>query len=133
MRLLLDTHIWLWSRGESTPDRLTRRVARAIEDSRNELWISPVSTWEVLSLCGKGRLKLQGGPVAWISKVLAGDSYREAPLSHDVVLGTETFALPHHDPMDMFLVASAKVYGLTLVTADAKLLAAKACRVLANR
>ena len=48
-------------------------------------------------------------------------------------MATETFALPHRDPMDALLVASAKVYGLTLVTADTKLLASKACAVLANR
>jgi PIN domain nuclease of toxin-antitoxin system len=132
MRLLLDTHIWLWSQGESNLDRLHRRVARAIDDSRNELWISPVSIWEILNLCRKGQMKLKGGPASWISEALAKVSYQEAPLSHEVVLATETFALPHRDPIDTFLVASAKVYGLTLVTADTKLLAAKACPVLSN-
>jgi PIN domain nuclease of toxin-antitoxin system len=131
MQLLLDTHIWLWSRGD--PKRLNRRVARAIEDSRNELWISPVSIWEILNLNGKGRLKLKGGTGGWISEALAKIFYREAALTHEVALATETFVLPHRDPADTFLVASAKVYGLTLVTADTKLLASKACPVLANR
>ena len=66
MRLLLDTHIWLWSQDETK--RLTRRVLRAVEDSRNEVWISPVSIWEILGLYHKGRLKLQGGAASWISK-----------------------------------------------------------------
>ncbi len=132
MRLLLDTHIWVWSQSESKR-RLTRRVLSAVNDPRNELWVSPVSIWEILNLCGKGRLKLQGGPVAWISATFARVAFQEATLTHDVVLATETFALPHHDPMDTFLVASAKVYGLTLVTADTKLLASKACPFLANR
>jgi PIN domain nuclease of toxin-antitoxin system len=131
MQLLLDTHIWLWSQDETK--RLTRRVLRAVEDSRNEVWISPVSIWEILGLHHKGRLKLQGGAASWISKALSEQPYREAPFTHDVALATETFALPHHDPMDTLLVASAKVYGLTLVTGDAKLIAAKACAVLANR
>jgi PIN domain nuclease of toxin-antitoxin system len=130
MRLLLDTHIWLWSRGE--PKLLNRRVARTIEDSRNELWISPASIWEILNLCGKGRMKLKGGPSRWISEAFAKLSYQEATLTHEVVLATETFALPHRDPIDTFLVASAKVYSLTLVTADTKLLAAKACPLLSN-
>jgi PIN domain nuclease of toxin-antitoxin system len=133
MRLLLDTHIWLWSQGESKPDQLTRRAAKAIDDSRNELWISPLSIWEILGLCGKGRLRLRGGPVAWFVEAFAKVSYQEAPLTNEVVLATETFALPHRDPMDTLLVATAKYYGLTLVTADAKLLATKACPVLANR
>jgi PIN domain nuclease of toxin-antitoxin system len=46
MKLLLDTHIWLWSLLE--PRRLSGRVAKALADSRNELWFSPVSTWEIL-------------------------------------------------------------------------------------
>jgi PIN domain nuclease of toxin-antitoxin system len=133
MRFLLDTHIWLWSRGESNPNRLTSRVARALADSRNELWISPVSIWEILGLCGKGRLKLKGGPVAWISEAFAKAPYQEASLANEVVLATETFALPHGDPMDALLAATAKYYGLTLVTADAKLSASKACKVLPNR
>jgi len=133
MRLLLDTHIWLWSQGESKVDRLTRRVARAIDDPRNVLWISPVSIWEILNLCGKGRMKLKGGPTRWVSEAFIKVSYQEAPLTHEVAVATESFALPHRDPIDIFLVASAKVYGLTLVTADTKLLATKACPVLANR
>jgi PIN domain nuclease of toxin-antitoxin system len=131
MQLLLDTHIWLWSRDE--PKKLTRRVASAIEDSRNELWISPVSIWEVLNLCGKGRMKLKGGPGAWFSEAFAKISYLEAPLTNEVALATLAVVLPHRDPIDTFLVASAKVYGLKLVTADTKLLATKACAVLANR
>jgi PIN domain nuclease of toxin-antitoxin system len=131
MRLLLDTHIWLWTRLE--PKRLSRRVARAVDDPRNELWISPISIWEILNLCGKGRLRLQGGPVAWIFVAFNRVSFRDAPLTRDVALATETFALPHGDPMDVLLVASAKVYDLTLVTADTKLLASKACKVLSNR
>jgi PIN domain nuclease of toxin-antitoxin system len=130
MRVLLDTHIWLWSRSE--PRRLSRRVARVLEDPRIEKWISTVSIWEILNLCGKGKIKLQGGPVAWISEGFAKVSFQEATLTHEVVLATETFALPHRDPIDIFLVATAKVYGLTLVTADTKLLAAKACPVLSN-
>ena len=130
MQILLDTHIWLWSRSE--PKRLSRRVARVLEDPRNEKWISPASIWEILNLCGKGKIKLQGGPVAWISEGFAKVSFQEATLTHEVVLATETFVLPHRDPIDIFLVASAKVYGLTLVTADTKLLAAKACPLLSN-
>jgi PIN domain nuclease of toxin-antitoxin system len=130
MQLLLDTHIWLWSRDE--PKRLNRRVTRALEDSRNELWISPVSIWEILNLSGKGRLKLKGGPTGWISEALARVSYGEATLTNEVALATFTFVLPHPDPIDIFLVATAKVYGLTLVTADSKLSASKACPVLSN-
>ena len=48
MRLLLDTHIWLWSLIE--PERLGKRTRNELRDPENELWLSPVSTWEALTL-----------------------------------------------------------------------------------
>jgi PIN domain nuclease of toxin-antitoxin system len=56
VRLLQDTHIWLWSLLE--PDRLARRVAEELEKPDNELWLSPVSVWEFLILVEKGRVSL---------------------------------------------------------------------------
>src|SRR5438128_1178399 len=131
MKLLLDTHIWLWSRMQ--PDRLSSRVAKALVERHNELWISPISIWEILLLCRKRRLVLEGGPEAWISTALARVPFREAPLTHEVALATESIVLAHGDPADRFLAASAKVYGLTLVTEDRNLVSGKGYSALANR
>jgi PIN domain nuclease of toxin-antitoxin system len=79
MRLLLDTHIWLWSRLE--PERLSRRVARELLNPENELWLSPVSAWEVLLLSEKGRIVLDGGAGAWIEKAMSTVPLREAPFT----------------------------------------------------
>ena len=62
MKLLLDTHIFVWS--IANPARLSRRAAKVLADPRNELWISPVTTWEILFLYRKGRIKLKDGPVS---------------------------------------------------------------------
>lgn len=131
MNLLLDTHIWLWSLLE--PRRLSRRVAKALADPRNELWISPISTWEILVLCRKGRLVLNGSPAAWIVAALTNVPFREATLTHEVAVASASLVLPHRDPADSFLAASAKVYGLTLVTADENLATGKEYAVFANR
>ena len=128
MKLLLDTHVWIWSNLQ--PERLGRRAAKVLQDPRNEVWISPVTIWEILVLCGKGRLTLKGGPEAWISAALAGSSFREAPLTHEVALASDAVILPHRDPADTFLAATAKVYDLTLVTADENLLKGKGYSVL---
>ena len=56
MRLLLDTHIWVWSALDRA--RLFPRVVASLEDPNNELWLSPISLWEVLTLCQKGKLIL---------------------------------------------------------------------------
>jgi len=127
LRLLLDTHIWLWSKRE--PDRLSRRVRNALLAAENEVWVSPVSTWEILAMVAKGKIRLHEEVPAWITKMLANT--REAPLTHEIALLAQRVPLEH--PIDRFLVATAQVLGLTLVTADERLLALKDIATLANR
>lgn len=129
MKLLLDTHIWLWSLAE--PDRLSRRVQQELRDDRNELWLSPVSTWETLLLNAKGRLRLHGDLRDWVA--VATMRFREAPLTHEIVVTALELPLPHPDPADRFLAATAAVLDLTLVTADQRLLGLGAIATLANR
>ncbi|MGH9711776.1 MAG: type II toxin-antitoxin system VapC family toxin [Candidatus Acidiferrales bacterium] len=131
MKLLLDTHIWIWSQLEV--ERLAERVLRELNDEANELWISPISIWELILLVRKGRVVLQMEPYEWIEETLKSGPLREAPLTKEVVLATREVQLPHRDPADHFLAASSKVFGLTLVTADARLLAAKGLSTMANR
>jgi PIN domain nuclease of toxin-antitoxin system len=131
LKLLLDTHIWIWTVGKST--RLSSRVRREITDPANELWLSPVSIWEFLLLHRKGRVKVPEGFSTWITRALTATTFKEAPLTFEVAQALNTIKLPHADPADQFLVASAKVFDLTLVTADEKLLAAPDIKVLANR
>lgn len=129
MRLLLDTHIWLWSIRE--PTRLGRRVRNELAKAHNELWLSPVSTWEILLLNSKGRIRLHESPSNWIARATA--NFREAPLTHEIVLAAHQLPLPFSDPADRFLVATAEVLDLTLVTADERLLGLGEIKTLANR
>ena len=131
MKLLLDTHIWLWSLLD--PARLSKRVARVLAHADSEIWISPVTTWEILVLCQKKRLVLEPSATRWISTAVSLVSFREATLTHDVVVATEQVSLPHRDPADLFLAATARTYGLTLVTADEYLIKGSGYHVLANR
>lgn len=129
MRLLLDTHIWLWSLTE--PKQLSQHVQRELRDRNNELWLSPVSTWEALLLHAKGRIRLQGTVRDWVAK--ATMHMREAPLTHEIVAAAQELPLQHQDPADRFLAATAEVLGLTLVTADRRLLGLGKIATLANR
>ena len=131
MKLLLDTHIFVWT--IANPSRLSRRAAKVIADSRNELWISPVTTWEILFLNRKGRLKLKDEPVSWFSAAFSRMPFREAALTHEVALASDAVVLPHRDPADTFLAATAKVYDLTLVTADENLSRGKGYSVLVSQ
>jgi PIN domain nuclease of toxin-antitoxin system len=131
MKLLLDTHIWIWTVLE--PTRLSKRVARALAYEQNELWLSPISIWELLMLTSKGRIQLDENAVSWARRTLEELQLREAPLTTEVALETSTLNLMHSDPSDRLIAASAKVFDLTLVTADEKLIGAVGIDVLANR
>ena len=128
MKLLLDTHIWLWSLAE--PQRLSRRVRAGITRPGNELWLSPISVWELLVLAERGRLKLDDEPRRWIKQALAHTPAQEAVLTFEVAVRSREIMLAHPDPADRFLVATAIVHGLTLVTADASLIRQNVCPVL---
>ncbi|HXP79417.1 MAG TPA: type II toxin-antitoxin system VapC family toxin [Verrucomicrobiae bacterium] len=128
MKLLLDTHIWIWSLAE--PKQLSRRVQNELKDRNNELWLSPVSTWEVLLLHAKGRIQLHGNAREWVTR--ATTYMREAPLTHEIVAAAQDLPLSHQDPADRFLAATAAVLGLTLVTADQRLLGLGTIATLAN-
>ena len=131
MRLLLDTHIFIW--GLMEPERLSPRVAEVLENPANELWLSPVVIWEVLILAEKGRLELKPDPIRWVRRVLREIPFREAPLTYEVAIQSRLVDLPHRDPVDRFLAATALVYDLTLVTADERLLSTPTIPTLANR
>lgn len=130
MKLLLDTHIWLWS--VLAPERLSPRVRRALRDQRNELWLSPISVWELTVLSAKGRVVLKEEVATWVSRAISAGPLREAPLTHEISLETTNLQMPHHDPADYFLAATARVLGLTLVTADERLIKSRQCAVLVN-
>ena len=129
MRLLLDTHIWLWSLRD--PERLGVRVREELSNAENELWLSPINTWEALTLNAKGRIRLHGNLAEWVAKAIA--PFREAPLTHEIALAARQLPLPQQDPADRFLAATAQVLDLTLVTADASLLGLGEIATLGNR
>ena len=128
MRLLLDTHIWLWSLSE--PRRIGRRVLVQLKDQDNELWLSPMSTYEALTLYYKGRFEIKQDLSEWLARATAGT--REAPLTHEIALVARQLPL-HQDPADRILAATAEVLDLTLVTADERLLGLGTIRTMANR
>ena len=128
MNLLLDTHIWIWAK--SDPARIGERAAQELSKVNNELWLSPVSVWEALALMQKGRIRMEN-PLFWVEQ--AAEQMREAPLTNEIVRTAFALQLPHADPADRFLAATAKVLNLTLVTADRKLLQLGDISSLANR
>jgi PIN domain nuclease of toxin-antitoxin system len=131
LTLLLDTHIWIWSMLD--PDRITRTVGEALNNPANERWLSPISVWELTVLCDKGRVRLNNPVAVWVENAGKASPFKLAPLNLEVALETSRFRLPHRDPADAFLAATARVFDLTLITADETLIAAADVPTLANR
>jgi PIN domain nuclease of toxin-antitoxin system len=131
VKLLLDTHIWLWSALD--PPRITRRVEKELADPLNELWLSPISVGELIVLLRKGRIRLPKDVKAWVAQSMQDLELTEAPLTVEVALAISSINFPHGDPADHFLAATAKVFDLTLVTADEHLIHLPGIGVLANR
>jgi PIN domain nuclease of toxin-antitoxin system len=113
--------------------RLTRPVVEALEATENEKWLSPITTWEILLLVEKSRLKLASAFDLWFLDLRSKVPWKDALLNHEVVLETGRVRLSGPDPADRFLVATARVFDLTLVTADSHLIQSQECAILANR
>jgi PIN domain nuclease of toxin-antitoxin system len=115
MRLLLDTHVLLWTIAESR--RLSAAARALIGEQDNELTFSSASLWEVAIKAGRGSDDFRID-VSSLRRSLFDNEYAELPMTgaHTVALGS----LPpiHRDPFDRVLVAQAIVEGLTLVTSD---------------
>ncbi|MBI2682788.1 MAG: type II toxin-antitoxin system VapC family toxin [Acidobacteriales bacterium] len=128
MKLLLDSHVFLWSVLE--PERLGNRARRLLADVNHELWVSPLTVWELLVAHDKGRIDLGDQPVHYLRRLLTLGPAKEAALTFEVSLMAERIVIPHRDPIDRLLAATAAHYGLTLLTADRALLQGKGFQTL---
>ena len=120
---LLDTHVWLWALVD--PGRLRSKTCALLEQRNLKLWLSPISVWETSLLVERGRLELDADARTWIQQAIASSGVAEAPLNHEVALRSRELKVKHDDPADRFIAATASVYGLTLLTADERLLRGK--------
>ena len=115
MRLLLDTHVLLWSLTE--PQKLSRRTREALEDAQNEVFASSVSGWEIAVKRSLGKLNAPDNLEAGVKE------QDFTPLNLTFLHAEQAGALPPHhgDPFDRMLIAQAQVEGLILVTRDARM------------
>ena len=118
MRLLLDTHAFLWW---VTPEsKIPRRASEMIGDKANEIYISVATGWEIAIKKKLRRLEVPDDLSGFMASQIAKNGFRVLPIAMEHAL--ETFALPdspgHRDPFDRLLAAQAKVENLAIVSAD---------------
>lgn len=119
MRLLIDTHCWLW--WFLAPEKLNNIAKEAMAVSTSVLFFSAVSSWEIAIKHRLGKLKLPEPPVTYIPKKLEKHGMTPLPMHHRHALGTTELPLHHRDPFDRLLISQARTDNLQLVSADPQL------------
>ena len=116
IRLLLDTHIWLWM--VTAPDRLSAAARRLVVPMDNELILSAVSPWEVAIKYATGKLRFSAPIQTLIPEWMAQAGVIPLPINHRHATQVASLPLHHADPFDRLLIAQAQVEQLTVLTTD---------------
>jgi len=116
MKLLLDTHVLLWS--ATAPARLAPEARAALEDGTHDALVSIVSAWEIAIKQSIGKLELARPAEHWLPDVLKRTGFEVAELSLSAALRVRGLPWHHKDPFDRLLIAQALDQGYTIVSRD---------------
>ena len=114
--LLLDTHVWIWLSVKQYRS-FSAEATRALE-SADRKWIAAISCWELAKLVEKKRIAFSIPLLTWIRRSLNEFNVRIADLSPEIAVESTLLQGFHSDPADQIIVASSRVLGMPLVTAD---------------
>lgn len=118
--ILLDTHVLVW--WVSIPSKLSKRARNLIEKEK-EILVSSISIWEIAMLVRKERLRLTMDVAQWIEKMEKIPSLQFVSIDNSIAWkSVDLPGTPHDDPADRMIIATARGYGATLITADKRIL-----------
>jgi len=120
MDLLLDTHVWIWLSLEKNKS-LSAKSKKTMNSSDHK-WISAISCWELAKLVEKKRISFSIPSLAWIRRSLNEFNIRVADLSPEIAVESTVLRGFHRDPADQIIVATSRILGMPLVTADKQIL-----------
>jgi PIN domain nuclease of toxin-antitoxin system len=120
--VVLDTCALLWLAAE--PERLSQRAREVLSEPASELAVSAISAWEIAVKTSRGKLELPTAAPLWWDAVLARYGLRELPVTAAIAMAAVAEALPHNDPADRIIVATARHSNARLLTGDRLLLSA---------
>lgn len=116
MRVLLDTHVFIWA---TTDDARLSKEARAIlTDANAELLLSSASAWEIAIKCQTGRLRLPSDPLAFVPAHMSVLRMTALPVQVSHALAVTRLPPLHRDPFDRMLIAQAQAEAVPIITAD---------------
>ena len=116
MKLLLDTHTWLW--WQSAPERLNERTRELLADPDETLLFSAASSWEIGIKYALKKLELSEPPGIFVPDRVARGGFTPIPIEHAHALRVAELPLHHRDPFDRLLIAQAQLESATLATGD---------------
>jgi PIN domain nuclease of toxin-antitoxin system len=116
VKLLIDTHCWLWLSSE--PEKLRPDVVDLLMTDAHDVYVSSATVWEIAIKHALGKLSLPGGPDEYVTSRTAAFGQIALPIDHRHALRVADLPPHHRDPFDRILVAQAQVEDRHLVTAD---------------
>jgi PIN domain nuclease of toxin-antitoxin system len=116
VKLLLDTCTFLWVLGDDPALSPTARAAFTTPE--NEVYLSPVSTWEILLKHGLGRIELPAPADRFLTRQRELHGIQPLPLDEEAVMQLPKLPALHKDPFDRMLVCQAIAHGLVVLTPD---------------
>ncbi|MDR9402258.1 MAG: type II toxin-antitoxin system VapC family toxin [Halothece sp. Uz-M2-17] len=116
MKLLLDTHCWLW--WFAKPERFSPATIEKIADDNNEIWLSVASVWEMGIKTAIGKLSLPEPIDSYVSTRMMQLGAKSLEIQAHHALKITRLPIYHRDPFDRMLIVQAQVEEMTLVSAD---------------
>jgi PIN domain nuclease of toxin-antitoxin system len=116
MRILLDTHIFIWMATE--PERLSPTLTASIIDRQNSLFLSLVSIWEIQIKVALRKLDLMGDLATTVNTQIEENSLQLLTIDLAHIYALSNLPAYHRDPFDRLLIAQAQVEQMTLASVD---------------
>ena len=116
MKILLDTHCWLWML--RSPERFSPQGRQRVTAPANDLLLSAASAWEIAIKYSLGRLRLPMEPAAYVPSRLVATRTSPLAIQHTHALRVAQLPLHHRDPFDRLLIAQAQLEGIPILTSD---------------
>jgi PIN domain nuclease of toxin-antitoxin system len=127
LRVLLDTHAFLWWVSDEKP--LPRKAAKLISDEGNIIFVSHATVWEMAIKTAIGKLTLPEAAGTFVQKQCKLNRFQLLPISLDAISMIETLPLHHNDPFDRLLVAQCLDMKIPIISADAILTKYRVTRI----
>ena len=130
MRLLLDTHIFLWLINNNS--RLSNKYRQEIQNPKNEKFLSVVSLWECVIKYQIGKLNFPSSPETYLPIQRSKHLVKSLIVDENSIAQLISLPLIHRDPFDRLIISQALQYDLTIMTADKAILAYSNIKILSN-